>query len=322
MSTYQKGITPNLLSDKPTSKTNEKLEATISLQKNGKSFYWASRFLGHDMAKNAAKLYAFCRVLDDMADGDIEDGPARLTHMQKRLQKKIGFSDPVLEEFLPFFDELNLPKQAITDLIKGLLQDQKYVLLKNKSELIRYSYYVAGTVGWMMCPVLKCKNNNAFAFALDLGIAMQLTNIARDVYEDASMGRRYLPSNWVDNLSPSQIVEAARDPDSKNANVIKRAILKLLDLSDTYYNSGVKGLVSLPWRAHLAIGIAAFVYRQIGSQLRHNQVNWYDGRTVTSNFAKLQSSCAALPLLFTRFKTLPKHDKKLHQLLAEKPDFS
>jgi phytoene synthase len=151
---------------------------------------------------------------------------------------------------------------------------------------------------------------------------MQLTNIARDVYEDACMGRRYLPSNWVDNLSPSQIVEAATDPNSKNATVIKQAILTLLKLSDTYYNSGVKGLVSLPWKAHLAIGIAAFVYRRIGIQLCQNQVNWYNGRTVTSNFTKFQSSCAALFLLLARFKTLPKHDTKLHQPLTEKLDFS
>ncbi len=88
--------------------------------------------------------------------------------------------------------------------------------------------------------------------------------------------------------------------------------------ADTYYNSGVKGLVSLPWKAHLAIGIAAFVYRRIGIQLRQNQFNWYDGRTVTSYFAKFQSSCAALFLLFARFKTLPKHDKKLHQPIADK----
>ena len=316
----RKGITSNLLFKKSTPETNAKLEAAISLQKNGKSFYWASQFLGREMAGNAAILYAFCRVLDDMADGDMEDGPERLSNMQKKLLQKTGVSDPVLEEILPFFDELNLPKRAVTDLIEGLLQDQKYVLLKNEAELIQYSYHVAGTVGWMMCSVLKCNNKNALSFALDLGIAMQLTNIARDVYEDACMGRRYLPSNWVDNLSPSQIVEAAREPNSNKANVIKRAILKLLELSDTYYGSGVKGLVSLPWKAHLAIAIAAFVYRRIGIQLRRNQVNWYDGRTVTSNFVKFQSSCAALPFLFTRFKTLPKHDVKLHQPLAEKLD--
>ena len=320
MRIYQKGITPIVLSKNIIPETNEKLDATISLKTNGKSFYWASQFLGREMAENAAKLYAFCRVLDDMADGDIKDGPERLRHMQKKLTQKTGVSDPVLEEILPFFDELNLPKRAVIDLIEGLLQDQKYVLLKSEAELIQYSYHVAGTVGWMMCSVLKCENKDAFSFALDLGIAMQLTNVARDVYEDARMGRRYLPSNWVDNLSPSQIIEAAKDPKSKKANLIKRAILKLLDLSDTYYNSGVKGLVFLPWKANLAIAIAAFVYRQIGIQLRRNQVNWYEGRTVTSNFVKFQSSCAALPFLFTRFKTLPKHDVKLHQPLAEKLD--
>ena len=297
---------------------NKKLEATISLRKNGKSFYWASQFLGPKMAQNAARLYAFCRVLDDMADGDVADGPTRLEQMQKKLLNQEGVSDPVLEEFLPFFEEINLPKQAVKDLIYGLLRDQKEVLLKSEAELIKYSYHVAGTVGWMMCPVLKCKNSNAFAFALDLGIAMQLTNIARDVYEDARMGRRYLPSEWVNDLSPSQIIVAAKEPKSENSKMIKLGILKVLDRADTYYKSGIKGLVSLPWRAHLAIGIAAFIYRKIGIQLRQNNVNWYDGRTVTSNFAKIQSSCVALPLLFARFKNLPKHDIYLHHHIAEK----
>lgn len=297
---------------------NKKHEATISLQKNGKSFYWASQFLGRKMAQDAARLYAFCRVLDDMADGDIKDGPTRLEQMQKKLLKQEGVSDPVLDEFLPFFEEINLPKQAVKDLIYGLLRDQKEVLLKSEAELIKYSYHVAGTVGWMMCPVLKCKNSNAFAFALDLGIAMQLTNIARDVYEDACMGRRYLPSEWVNDLYPSQIIVAAKDPKSENSKIIKRGILKVLDRADTYYKSGIKGLVSLPWRAHLAIGVAAFIYRKIGIQLRQNNVNWYDGRTVTSNFAKFQSSCVAIPLLFARFKNLPKHDIYLHHHIAEK----
>ena len=104
-----------MLSKNSTPVTNKKLESTISLQTNGKSFYWASRFLGREMAKNSAKLYSFCRVLDDMADGDIKDGPERLGRMQKKLIQKKGVSDPVLEEILPFFDELNLPKQALID---------------------------------------------------------------------------------------------------------------------------------------------------------------------------------------------------------------
>ncbi len=300
---------------------NETVEATISLQKNGKSFYWASRFLGKEMAENAARLYAFCRVLDDMADGDIAEGPHRLLKMHQWLVHQSGDSDPVLEEIQPFLTEMQLPKQAIKDLIDGLLQDQTDVLIQSEAELIQYSYHVAGTVGWMMCPVLKCRDNNAFAFALDLGIAMQLTNIARDVYEDACMGRRYLPADWVNDISPSEIIDAANEIESQNADAIKSAITRLLDLAETYYNSGRKGLRALPWKAHLAIGVAAFIYRRIGIELRKNNVNWQNGRTVTSGFAKFQSSWAAIPLLLSRLKRLPCHDKKLHYYLAEKIDY-
>ena len=307
-----------MLSKTVTNKTRIKIDAKISLKKNGKSFYWASRFLGRKMSQNASILYAFCRVLDDIADEDIEDGPIRLSQIKKQIRDQTNISDPLLEEFLPFFKQMKLPEKALGDLIEGLLMDQKDVNIQNEAELIQYSYHVAGTVGWMMCPVLECRDKKAFAFALDLGIAMQLTNIARDVCEDARMGRRYLPADWVDNISPSEILEASKNPNSKNIKLIKLAILKLLDLADLYYQSGVKGLVYLPWKAHLAIGIAAYVYRKIGLQLKANRVNWQDGRTITSNFAKIQSSCVAFTLLFSRLRKLPEHNINMHQHLSEK----
>ncbi len=307
-----------MLSKTVTNKTRIKIDAKISLKKNGKSFYWASRFLGREMSQNATILYAFCRVLDDIADEDIEDGLIRLSQIKKQIRDQTNISDPLLEEFLPFFKQMRLPEKALVDLIEGLLMDQKDVNIQNEAELIQYSYHVAGTVGWMMCPILDCRDKKAFAFALDLGIAMQLTNIARDVYEDARMGRRYLPADWVDNISPSEILEASKNPNSKNIKLIKLAILKLLDLADLYYQSGVKGLVYLPWKAHLAIGIAAYVYRRIGLQLKANRVNWQDGRTITSNFAKIQSSCVAFTLLFSRLRKLPEHNINMHQHLLEK----
>ena len=95
-------------------------------------------------------------------------------------------------------------------------------MFKQEEELIRYSYHVAGTVGIMMCDALKCDNNLAKSFAIDLGIAMQLTNIARDVLEDAKMGRRYLPGSWVQNISPKEIVLAAKTNDLKKFICFKR----------------------------------------------------------------------------------------------------
>ena len=85
------------------------------------------------------------------------------------------------------------------------------MLIKEETDLICYSYQVAGTVGVMMCDALQCHNEKAKLFAIDLGIAMQLTNIARDVLEDAKMGRRYLPGSWVNQASPEEIVLASKN---------------------------------------------------------------------------------------------------------------
>ena len=105
-----------------------------------------------------------------------------------------------------FITSKKLPKLVIISLIDGLLGDQEIVLIKNEFELLRYCYRVAGTVGILMCNVLDCDETDAIDYAIDLGIAMQLTNIARDILEDAQMGRRYLPESWVGDVTPEEIV--------------------------------------------------------------------------------------------------------------------
>ncbi len=105
--------------------------------------------------------------------------------------------DPALSDFMPTLNACSVPIRPIQHLLDGLLFDQQDVALKTSHDLIKYAYQVAGTVGLLMCPVLGCQNRQAFSFAVDMGIAMQLTNIARDVLEDAEMGRRYLPGDWV-----------------------------------------------------------------------------------------------------------------------------
>ena len=96
---------------------------------------------------------------------------------------------------------------------------------------------------------------------------MQLTNIARDVLEDAEMGRRYLPASWAGDLSPAHITTASAAPDGQQAQAVRIAVQQLLEMADSYYRSGNAGLAYLPWRAHVAIAVAASVYRQIGVQI-------------------------------------------------------
>ncbi len=205
--------------------SNEKLAPQDSLKSNGKSFYWASRFLGGRMGYNAARLYAFCRLLDDIADGDIPDGPARLQIIHADLIQNRSSDDPAFAKFQPFMRDMNFSHDVLIALIEGLLQDTAdEVRLTGEADLLVYAYRVAGTVGLLMCEVLECADTNAKAYAVDLGIGMQLTNIARDVLEDAEMGRRYIPGEWVNDLSPDSICAAAREPDGPAAQLVSGAV--------------------------------------------------------------------------------------------------
>ena len=118
-------------------------------------------------------------------------------------------TDTLLADFQPFIHQKNLPVPVIIALIDGLLQDQRPVRIADERALRRYAYRVAGTVGLLMCHVLDCDDDAARAHAIDLGIAMQLTNIARDVLEDAEMGRRYLPASWAGDVKPAHITAAS-----------------------------------------------------------------------------------------------------------------
>ena len=149
---------------------------------------------------------------------------------------------------------------------------------------------------------------------------MQLTNIARDILEDAGMNRRYVPGDWVGHASPADIRAAARVPDSMLARDVTAAAGRLLDLAETFYASGARGYRYLPWRAHLAIGVAARVYRQIGIQLRGADLAWHAGRQVTGKATKLRCSLLALGSFGRRIGigTSP-HDDRLHAALRGLP---
>ena len=301
--------------------SNENLTPEQVLAANGESFFWAKRFLGSRMGYDAARLYSFCRLLDDMADGDIINGPERLQVIYNELSKGNFKADPVLENFSPLFQDYDLDCEVVLALIDGLLDDQRTpVLISSEQDLLRYAYKVAGTVGLMMCSVLKCNNFAAKKHAIDLGIAMQLTNIARDVLEDAQMGRRYIPGDWVNNMSPEEIVEASNNPNSDESILIQDGIKRLLDMAEIFYRSGHHGLAYLPFRAHLSISVAAKVYRQIGVQINNSGLNWYDGRQSTSKLSKIICTIKATFNLLTRASIRKKsHNTSLHSKLEGLP---
>ena len=232
----------------------EVTDPELVLATSGESFHWAKRFLGKKMGYDAARLYSFCRVLDDMADGDIPNGHEHLKDIQHTLNSGGWDGHPFLSQFSSMVEEYSLPTEVIAALVEGLMDDQEpEVLIADESQLIQYAYKVAGTVGLLMCCVLNTDNPRAKPHAVDLGIGMQLTNIARDVIVDAKMGRRYLPGSWVNDMTPEEILEAAENPEGENAAIISSAVRRLLSLAEQYYASGRTGLSYLPARAHFAI---------------------------------------------------------------------
>ena len=276
------------------------------LARHGKSFYWASLFLGPKIAERAAQLYQFCRFVDDLADGDLSERKESLEDIRARLEGHSVAAGPETESFLQLASENDIPLIAARELLDGMLSDQTAVAFNSEAELLRYCHGVAGTVGLMMCRVLNCKDQRPDSFAIDLGIAMQLTNIARDVLEDAKMERRYLPASWV-NVPASTIAAsnvACRAP-------VASAIKRVLDLAEEYYGSALVGIKLLPFRSRFSITVALRVYRQIGVLLQRRHLRWWDGRVYVSASEKVLLTLRSL--LDLRPAAILNHNQRLHR---------
>ncbi len=257
-----------------------------SLKKHGKSFYWASFFLPKRNKDAATKLYSICRFFDDLADDNSEDQTKILTEEFKKICDDL--SHPINE----FFTSHNLSIKILGDLVDGLVKDQTDVRIKNEKELIQYAYQVAGTVGLMMSPLIMVNNNKANKHAIDLGIAMQLTNIARDIYEDALMNRIYLPQDWISNTDISELTDISSN---KDLIQIKGAIKRLILLSETYYKNGFAGMRYIPLKTRLAIFFAAKIYRAIGQKIKKNRYEYSYKRIYVRTIEKLFITFISIP---------------------------
>ncbi len=264
------------------------------LSSKGRSFYWARHFLGSKHAERATRLYAFCRYLDDLADESSSPHVARSKIEAAREDILRGESaDASLSDGLSLARECGISKEPILELINGIASDLGEVRIADVDELIRYCYRVAGTVGLMMCRVLDVSSPAAYPHAVDLGIAMQLTNICRDVLEDAAMGRRYLPLTLLGGLSPQELINPSPTVRAKIAS----GVLELLQLSEDYYRSGEEGLSYLPLRARGAILIASRVYRGIGLDLISRKGDCWSRRAMVSSAQKAIITVSALTSL-------------------------
>ena len=255
------------------------LNPSTDLKREGKSFYWASFFLPKSTKINAGILYSICRYFDDIADKHSQD---QTLYLKKSIEEIKNNKNNKVNIFLK---KNKIHKSIFIDLIEGLIFDQKKIRIQNKEELIKYSYHVAGTVGLMMSKIIGVKNENAAKSAIDLGIGMQLTNIARDVYEDSKMKRIYLPANWIPNISLRNL-NNSNEFSSENDEKISEAIHKVISLSEKFYENGFAGMKYIPISSRLGIFIAANVYRGIGIKIKSNKKKYLRERIYLNFFEK------------------------------------
>ena len=260
---------------------------TYSIKSEGKSFYWASFFLPKKNRIAASRLYSICRYLDDVADNSKLDTSSQIKNIYHQIKENES------SEINVFFKKNNINLGILKDLIDGLISDQQNVRVTDEKELIDYSYKVAGTVGLMMLPIINTKDAEARKHAIDLGIAMQLTNIARDVYEDAKMNRLYLPKEWLGQVSISDLIDNKLDDQKKR--LIELSIKNLIELSDKFYANGFSGMKFIPLRTRLAIFFAAKIYKGIGEKIKSGGYVYKLERIYLNKLEKLWITIISIP---------------------------
>jgi len=292
-------------------------EATLARQ--GRSFHWARRLLGARHAARATRLYAFCRHLDDLVDEAASPEEARAALAAADCAIEAGRSDDLaLQDGLALMRECAIDPGIVRELIAGMASDAETVRVADEAELLRYCYRAAGTVGLMMCRVLDAREPAAAAHAVDLGIAMQLTNLCRDIADDARMGRRYLPASLVGDVAPAALI----DPSPALQPALRAAVARLLALAESYYASGEAGLPFLPVRARTGILVAGRVYRAIGHRLAAREHAYWEGRAFVPDWRKATITLAALatqPLRGAFWSRPVAHPVSLHRALIGLP---
>jgi len=257
-------------------------DARRLMERHARSFYRPAMLLPARSRAAVVELYAICRVIDDLADLDgSETALDRLDGLRAAVVAGDG-SDPLAHRFEAILGHSAPARAAMVALIDGVRADGPGVEVADEAALLAYCHAVAGTVGLMMVAVLGARDPAAQRHAVDLGIAMQLTNIARDVMEDARAGRRYLPATDL-ALAPDRIARC----DDTEAALVARATLRALDAAERHYASGWEGLRFLDRRTSLVIAVAAGLYRAIGARVRAQGGDPRAGRAVVSTGAKL-----------------------------------
>ncbi|UCH84409.1 MAG: phytoene/squalene synthase family protein [Candidatus Latescibacterota bacterium] len=270
-----------------------------TIRVHSKSFALASRLFARDVRDRAVVVYAWCRRADDAIDLAGRDGAAQaLTRLRGELDDIYAGRDPgnpTLRAFQVTVKDCAIHRTYPEDLLAGMEMDVMSTRYDSMELLLRYCYCVAGTVGLMMCHVMGVTNEDATRNAVHMGMAMQLTNICRDVLEDWELGRLYIPDPLLEKFGCHDLASRLGSPFPETAVAsVAQAIDYLLREADRYYASGDTGLRSLSWRCALSVGTARRVYAAIGARVRRMDCNPLLGRAVVPLPDKLGHVAAAL----------------------------
>ena len=257
-----------------------------------KSFCWAGFFLPTETLKKCSALYDFCRIADNIADDNEE-----LKIKEKKFiqfendfnQKKLH--NPVIKNMWDLIEEFNISLKIVQDLLDGIKSDIKdKVKLNSKKDLLIYSYRVAGTVGLMMAKILKVNKKSSLKSAIDLGIAMQLTNISRDVVEDSKNDRFYIKEDF-------------------------KEISSTINLADIFYENSFYSIKDIPFSFRFSILVARRIYRKIGYKIlgKKNLENYQNaGKIYVSNLEKVFETLLSILDLIRLSLTYKKDDQIKH----------
>ena len=269
-----------------------------------KSFNWAGFFLPKNIYSKSSVLYDFCRTLDDIADKNSNlDFKIEQFNQFKNDFKNKNYNNLMIKKIHNLMQEVNISSAVVYDLFDGVESDLKEKLKINTvKELLIYSYRVAGTVGLMMAKILNVNSYNSLKAAIDLGIAMQLTNIARDVVEDNKRNRQYINSDF-------------------------NTITQTLKIAELFYNSSFASIREIPLKSRFAILVARRIYREIGNQIikKKNIENYKSsGKIYVSNIGKIyQTFLSFFDLIKLFFITNNEHLRKTeHGIINEEIDLN
>ncbi|UFH50901.1 15-cis-phytoene synthase CrtB [Pseudomonas sp. KNUC1026] len=272
----------------------EHAEQTIAA--GSRSFATAARLFDPATRRDAVMLYTWCRHCDDVVDGQVlgfaapssaSDSPQlRLAQLREQTRQALAgapMQDPAFAAFQAVALARHIPLEQALAHLDGFAMDVEEHHYEQLDDTLQYCYHVAGVVGLMMARVMGVQDEAVLDRACDLGLAFQLTNIARDIVEDAALGRCYLPAQWLREagIDPEHITDPA------NRLALARLAERLVDTAEPYYESAQAGLPALPWRSAWAIATARGVYREIGVKVQRAGPKAWDHRQGTSKLEKL-----------------------------------